>query len=308
MSSLLFARGIVGPKGRIGMIDTENGRGSIFADLIPGGYSVLNLDAPFSPQRYVEAIIQLESQVDLILIDSLSHEWSGEGGVLDQQEEELNRMAGDNYSKREACKMASWIKPKMEHKAMVNRLLRCKLPLICCLRGEEKTHIVKGQQGEKTRVVTDEFSTPISDPRLIFELLINFETLNRNGQGGYVYVVKTTHPSIGALLPKENEQVGIKHGEALAAWCASAGGAPAAKTESPPKPATAPAEARRTRAVELLLAQYDEPFIKSFMEQKGWLMPMETLANWPMNRVPGTKAEMETLMAEVEKFKRTGSV
>ena len=132
MSALLLARGIAGAKGRITLIDTENGRGSIFADLIPGGYQVLNLDAPFSPARYEEAIATAEKSSDVVLCDSMSHEWSGEGGVLDWAEEELQRMGGGDNNK-----MRSWIKPKMAHKMMVQRLLRTKFSLICCLRGEE---------------------------------------------------------------------------------------------------------------------------------------------------------------------------
>jgi hypothetical protein len=51
-SSLLLARGLVGPTGKIVMIDTESGRGELYADVLPGGYEVLPLSAPFSPARY----------------------------------------------------------------------------------------------------------------------------------------------------------------------------------------------------------------------------------------------------------------
>jgi hypothetical protein len=120
-------------------------------------------------------------------------------------------------------KMRSWIKPKMSHKMMVQRLLRTKCALICCLRGEEKTHITKPTDGQKGKVITDEFSTPLFDPRFIFEMLLNFETVAHNGVGGYVVPRKITHPSIAALLPVENEQISVKHGESLMAWCNQAG-------------------------------------------------------------------------------------
>jgi hypothetical protein len=212
MSALLLARGIAGPKGRVCLIDSESGRGSIFADLIPGGYSVLDLEAPFSPPRYEEAIATAEKQADVVVVDSMSHEWSGEGGVLDWAEQELERMGGGDNNK-----MRSWIKPKMAHKMMVQRLLRVKCALICCLRGEEKTHMVKN--ASKNQVITDEFSSPLFDPRFIFELLLNFETVQRNGQGGYVIPRKITHPTVAAVLPAENQQVSVATGEALAKWC-----------------------------------------------------------------------------------------
>lgn len=226
-SALLFARGLAGPKGRIALVDSENGRGSLFADIVPGGYGVIDLDAPFSPQRYQDAIAAAEQNADVVVVDSLSHEWSGENGVLDMQDAELDRMAGDDWKKREACKMAAWIKPKLAHKQMVMRLLRCKTALICCLRGEEKTHMAKGDDG-KNKVITDQFSSPLFDPRFIFELLLNFETLARDGVGGFVVPRKITHPSIRELLPGPDQQITIAHGEALARWCAAPGKSPVA--------------------------------------------------------------------------------
>lgn len=228
MSALMLMRGLVGPKGRITLVDSESGRGSLFADIIPDGYSVLDLDAPFSPERYFDAFDVAEKSSDGIVIDSLSHCHNGEGGILDMQEEELTRMAGDNYGKREACKLASWIKPKMEMKRFIGRILRCRVPLICCLRGEPKTHMVKGDDG-KNKVITDQFSTPIFDSKFIYELLLNLETYSKDGQGGYVIPRKITHPSLAGLLPKSNEQVTVKHGELLAAWCA--GGATKSETK-----------------------------------------------------------------------------
>lgn len=229
MSALLFARGLVGPTGRITLIDTENGRGSIFSDIPEiAGYSVLELDAPFSPSRYGEAIVQAEAVSDCVVVDSMSHEWSGEGGVIDWADAELEKMGGDDRNK-----MRSWIKPKMAHKMMVGRLLRCKVALICCLRGDEKTHAIK--EGGKTKVVTDEFSSPLFDPRFVFEMLINFETIAKDGKGGFVIPRKITHPSIASLLPSPDEQIGVAHGVALARWCSAPGPvAPSAPQAAPP--------------------------------------------------------------------------
>ncbi|RJG00041.1 hypothetical protein D3871_08665 [Noviherbaspirillum saxi] len=66
--------------GRIGMIDTEHGRGDLYADLLPEGYDVLSLAPPYTPARYIEAIHALEDiGVSTIIIDSLAHAWSREG-------------------------------------------------------------------------------------------------------------------------------------------------------------------------------------------------------------------------------------
>lgn len=219
LSALKFARGLVGPKGRIVLVDSESKRGSIFCDIIENGYQVIDLEPPFSPDRYCAAFEAAEAHSEIVVMDSLTHEWAGEGGVIDMQEAELTRMAGEDYKRRESCKMAAWIRPKAAHKKFIQRLLRAKGGVICCLRGEEKTHMEKGQDG-KNQVHTDEFSTPIFDSRFIFEMLINFETLKVDGQGGYVIPVKITHPTIAPLLPRADQQISEAHGKALADWCA----------------------------------------------------------------------------------------
>lgn len=217
MSALLLARGLVGDTGRITLIDSESRRGSIFADLIPGGYNVIDIEPPFSPARLVEAFRLAEDNSDCIVIDSISHFWEGEGGVLDMQEAELDRMAGQDWKKREGCKMAAWIKPKQEAKKLhQGTILRSKLPVIVCFRAQEKTKMEKVDG--KTKVSTDDFSSPIYDSRFIFELLINAETLQQDGQGGFTRITKITHPDVAACLPRAGEQLGVIHGKLIAQW------------------------------------------------------------------------------------------
>lgn len=217
LSALLFARGIVGPAGKIGVLDSENRRASIFADLVPGGFLVADLDEPFSPDRYQEAMALVEKDCDIVVVDSFSHEWTGPGGVLDWQEAEFVRLGN-----KDSMKLLSWQAPKRAHKQLVQWMLRCSKPLIVCLRGEQKTHFDQDANGKKT-VITDKFSSPIQDPRFIFEMLINFEMVSRDvdgrPEGGFVIPRKVTHPDVWKILPKENEQIGIAHGKALADWC-----------------------------------------------------------------------------------------
>lgn len=217
-TALLCARGLVGPDGKIVVVDTESGRGSLFADIpIIGGYDVIDLEPPFTPSRYLNAIKTAEAAADCTIVDSMSHMWEGEGGVLDMQEAELERMAGDDWKKREQCKMAAWIKPKKEFKNFRNYILRNKTPLICCFRGQNKTHMEK--ESGKTVVSTDKFTTPIFDHHFIFELLLNGEVLKVDEKPGCINWTKVTHPDVAKLLPKPGEQYTIAHGEAIARWC-----------------------------------------------------------------------------------------
>jgi hypothetical protein len=81
-SALLLAKGITGNLSKVAVIDTENGSSNLYAKL--GAYSVLNLEAPFTPEKYIEAIKCAKEQgFECVIIDSLSHEWFGTGGILE---------------------------------------------------------------------------------------------------------------------------------------------------------------------------------------------------------------------------------
>lgn len=176
-SALEYATGLAGGQ-PFALIDTETGRAKHYADRFR--YDHGDLTPPFRPQHYAEAIFAAEeAKYPVIVVDSMSHEWAGEGGILDWQEEELSRMAGNDWQKREACKMASWIKPKMEHKKMVQRLLQLRAHLVLCFRAEEKIEMVRGDDGKMkiqpkvTRTGIDGW-VPICEKSLPFELTASF--------------------------------------------------------------------------------------------------------------------------------------
>ena len=106
-TGMRLAKGICGDK-PFAVIDTEAGRAKHYADLFKFDHG--DLKPPFTPDAYAEAIKAAdEAGYKAVIVDSCSHEWNGDGGVLDWQENELTRMAGDDYRKRESCKMSSWI-------------------------------------------------------------------------------------------------------------------------------------------------------------------------------------------------------
>ena len=140
-SALLLARGMAGPAGKIVVADSESGRASLYADVLPGGFETFDLCAPFSPTRYVEAVDAIEASGAVIgVIDSGSHEWEGPGGV--------NDMAMENESRSGRAGLHNWKTPKFEHAKFVQRLLRAKIPLIVCLRAKYKTRQKKDDKGK----------------------------------------------------------------------------------------------------------------------------------------------------------------
>ena len=80
-SALRLARGLASAWDKVALIDTESGRGDLYSDL--GEYNIITLKAPFSPERFIEAIKACEDQgMEVIIIDSISHEWEGKVGCL----------------------------------------------------------------------------------------------------------------------------------------------------------------------------------------------------------------------------------
>ena len=175
-SALRLAAGISGDR-PFAVIDTEAGRALHYADQFAFDHG--DLKPPFSPQAYAEAILAADmAGYQAIVVDSCTHEWAGEGGVLEMHEAEVERMAGDNYAKREAVKMAAWIRPKMDHKKMVQRLLQVRAHLILCFRAEEKIEMIK--EDGKTKIVPKVSMTgingwiPVCEKNLPFELTASF--------------------------------------------------------------------------------------------------------------------------------------
>jgi hypothetical protein len=137
--AFMIAAGLAKPGAKIGFIDTENGRGSAFADdpdvmrEIPQGYSVIELHAPFHPRRYVDAIKQFEREgVELLIIDSVSHAWDAEGGAQDMKEKDKG-----------------WKNAKLWSKRLKFAITYSQMDIIVCLRATEKTKIIGEGRDQK---------------------------------------------------------------------------------------------------------------------------------------------------------------
>jgi hypothetical protein len=173
MSLMRMATGICGEK-PFAVIDTEAGRSRHYSDMFR--FDVGDLKPPFTPEAYTEAIRAAEgAHYPCIIVDSMSHVWASEGGVLEMQEAELDRMAGDDWKKREACKMAAWIKPKMSHKKMVQRLLQSRAHLLLGFRAEEKSEMVRDEKTGKMVIVPKVTRTGLDGWSLICEKNLPFE-------------------------------------------------------------------------------------------------------------------------------------
>lgn len=127
-SALLIAYGMVGDWNRIAIIDSENGSADLYSHL--GDYNVLPIVAPFPPEKYVQAIKDCEGAgMECIIIDSITHEWDGKGGILDIS----NSMTGNSYT--------NWAKITPRHNAFIDAILQSTCHIITTVRRKQDYEI-----------------------------------------------------------------------------------------------------------------------------------------------------------------------
>lgn len=136
-SSLQLAYGLVGDWNKIAIVDTENGSADLYDHL--GSYLVLPLTAPFSPERYVEAIKTCEEAgMECIIIDSASHEWEGKGGLLETNELVAQaKFKGNTWS--------AWSVTTPKHQKFLEAMLTSSAHIITTARSKQDTIQVEGR-------------------------------------------------------------------------------------------------------------------------------------------------------------------
>jgi hypothetical protein len=133
--ALLIAFGL---GGKIAMIDTENGSGDLYADL--GSYDICSLTPPYEVKKYLNAIHDAEtSGYDVLIIDSLSHAWNGEGGLLDMQGK-----VADNGRKNS---FAAWRAVTPFYNRLIEAMLCSKCHIIATMRSKTEYIQVENERG-----------------------------------------------------------------------------------------------------------------------------------------------------------------
>lgn len=211
-TAMTLAKGMSGDR-PFAVIDTEAGRAKHYAEMFTFDHA--DIHSPFRPETYLDAINAADkAKYPVIVVDSMSHEWSGEGGILDWQEEEW---AKNNHA--EWARMSSWIKPKQGHKAMVSKLLQVRAHVILCFRAEPKIEMAKDDKG-KTVVVEKKGPggfrgwLPICEKNLPYELTASF--LFMAEKPGVPLPMKLP-AQLAPFFPDE-KQVTAESGRKLAEW------------------------------------------------------------------------------------------
>lgn len=206
-TALELAFGMVnGDASKIGFLDTENRRGSLYADVLKNAkgevqqFYIGDLEPPFTPQRYSDAIKAFQDAgVEVLVIDSTTHEYEGTGGILEMREP-LPGQSGkrDNIA-------------KAEHKKFMNTLLQSNMHIIACVRAREK--VVIDKQGGKT-VYIPQGVQPIQEKNFMFEMTASLMMWD---SGKSQQVLKCPE-ELKAILGREEGYLTPADGLALRNW------------------------------------------------------------------------------------------
>ncbi len=140
LGALAIAKVLAGDGGRIALIDTENGSASLYGDKY--AFDTLNLGPPFTSARYIEAMeAAVEAGYAVLVIDSLSHQWSGDGGILARKEEMDKRPGSNSYT--------NWATFTKEHTAFVGKVLQLPVHVIATLRSKQDYVLETNDKGKQ---------------------------------------------------------------------------------------------------------------------------------------------------------------
>ena len=205
LSALKLACGIEPDPSKRGLLDSEGGeRGRAYVDLVPGGYLYGALTPPFTPERYREALADfVAAGVTTLVVDSVSHAWFAEGGVLDMVE-----------NANEKNDMAKWAKPKRRLGKLTGQWLGCGLHLILCARGKQP--LVEVIEDGRKKLVPGPV-IPVQEKSLRYDLTIIAQML---GDGRFSVAKQDGGKCPGSLRPifAAGEVMDAEMGKKLIAW------------------------------------------------------------------------------------------
>ena len=196
-SALLLAHGMTNDWSKIAVIDTENGSSNLYSHL--GDFNVLNLTEPYNPERYIEAIRACElANIEVIIIDSITHEWQGKGGCL-----EIHEKLGGRFQ--------DWSKVSPRHQAFIDAILNSKAHVITSTRRKIDYSLDVSNNG-KTKVVKHG-TKEITREGFEYELTVNFELINDK------HLAKASKDRTGLFMDRPEFVINAATGKKLINWC-----------------------------------------------------------------------------------------
>ena len=201
-SAMELATGICGSEPFL-LIDTESCRGLHYAEQYD--FEHKELQAPFHPAKYLEQVrAGAERGFRCIVVDSISDEWEGEGGVLEQAAADPKKSPGN------------WIEPKRGHFKMVNGFLQARTSLIFCLRAQEKLDLSQHDKLGKV-IIGSSGWLPICEKGFMYKMTARF-TLNPLKPGVVDMALPHKLQDQHRMVFPPDQHISIDAGRMLGAW------------------------------------------------------------------------------------------
>lgn len=221
--ALMAAYGLVGDWDKICLIDTENRSGDLYANFkVPGTnftigeFQKIDIDAPYSPERYIEAIRAAEAAgMEVAVLDSISHEWDGKGGCL-----EIHERLGGQFK--------HWAEVTPRHRAFIDAILQSPIHIITCARS--KIDYAVTTDGGKTKVEKVGLKD-ITREGFDYELTADLDI-------DLLHNARASKDRTGLFMDRPAFVITIDTGKALKAWCEMGEPPAPARTVSAPAAAS----------------------------------------------------------------------
>lgn len=196
-SALLMAYGMTKDWSKIAVVDTENNSASLYAHL--GCFKTLCLTKSFSPEKYIKALKSCErSDISVIILDSISHEWNGPGGCL-----EIHNNLGGRWQ--------DWGAVSPRHQNFISAILESTSHIITTTR-RKMDYSMESDGNGKTRVIKHGMKE-ITRDGFEYELTVNFELTNDN------HLAKASKDRTGLFMGKPEFIINSQIGKKLMEWC-----------------------------------------------------------------------------------------
>lgn len=192
-SSLLLAYGLVSNWSKIVVIDSENNSADLYAHL--GEYNVIPISAPFTPEKYVEAIsLALQHGMEAIVIDSISHEWEY---LIDYH----SNMQGNSFQ--------NWGKITPRHNSFINAILQAPVHVIATIRSKQD-YVLSEKNG---KMVPEKVGLKgITRDGMDYELTVVFDVDAR-------HLAKASKDRTNLFVTKPDFQITEETGKQIREWC-----------------------------------------------------------------------------------------
>lgn len=136
-TALTVAKGMGAKK--IVVLDSENGSASLYADLVD--FDTCDIAAPYTTEKYITALKQAQKEgYDVIIVDSISHQWAGDGGLMSQKERLDASGKGNSYT--------NFAKITPVHEQFKAAILGCRSHVICTVRSKQDYFIEPNEKGK----------------------------------------------------------------------------------------------------------------------------------------------------------------